>query len=100
MFESTRQHPLILVPSEIVGWGACPIYFHRKYQLPISLKSPIKTAENQITCLFLLYLAAALFIMSLIQSPGFINDRAGVIAMTDFSRTNRLVSAATVLIRG
>lgn len=35
--------------------------------------------------LFLIYLTAALFIMSLIQSPGFINERAGVITMTDFS---------------
>ncbi|NLI15565.1 MAG: hypothetical protein GX409_04680, partial [candidate division Zixibacteria bacterium] len=52
--------------------------------------------------LFLLYLAAALFIMSLIQSPGFINDRAGVIAMTDFSAHKPFVyrTLLPTLIRG
>jgi hypothetical protein len=52
--------------------------------------------------LFLIYLAAALFIMSLIQSPGFINDRAGVIAMADFSAHKPFVYRALipVLIRG
>lgn len=52
--------------------------------------------------LFLIYLAAALFIMSLIQSPGFINDRAGVIAMTDFSAHKPFVyrTLIPILIRG
>jgi hypothetical protein len=35
--------------------------------------------------LFLIYLATALFIMSLIQSPGLINDRAGVNSMANFT---------------
>jgi len=52
--------------------------------------------------LFLMYLAAALFIMSLIQSPGFINERAGVIPMTDFSAHKPFVYRALIpiLIRG
>jgi hypothetical protein len=52
--------------------------------------------------LFLCYLIAALFIMSLIQSPGFVNDRAGVISMTEFSAHKPFVYRALipVLIRG